>query len=213
MKHRKVFYLLLTLVISFSCTSEIAVVPLTEEAKEGNIDVGIPYYLPKPYLLITRNVISDNTPSTQNTIIGYGTNNQSNSLQARDMFLCRIIYLPDTSEKYGIKISGGIGTFESNITIEDGWKFVGINVKTDSKTAETLKATAEGFKEVVSAIPFTEGVNLKSLPDRKGTIADKEIISIYKERLKKSITQPNAEVFLYDLADLSKPVFQWPTPN
>lgn len=218
MTTQKVFYtivalLLSILVITFSCGSEIKVVPLTQEAKDKNIDVGIPYYLPKPYLLITRNVIGDNIPSTQNTTGGYSTSNGSNSLPARDMISCRVIYLPDTSEKYGIQISDGIGTFESNITIEDGWKFTGINVKTDSKTAETLKAVAEGFKVVVPAVPIRERNNQKGPRDKKDDNEDKEIVSIDEKSLAKSITQTDAEILLYDLANLSKPVFQWPTPN
>jgi hypothetical protein len=220
MKNAKIGCLFLILVISFSCASKVEVVPLSKEARDRNVNKGIPYYLPKPYLLITRNVefiateeevIDNNTappPTTERTNSSRSTTTiTTKSPPVNDFFSSRIIYLPDISEKYGIKISRGTGTFKGKISIVDGWKFVGINLETDSKTKETLEGLGELIKALASVSPYTLRI------DEKDTEEKKKIIQKFIDKLEKSSTIPGADLFLYDLSDLSKPVLHWHTSN
>lgn len=235
MKKRKICYLFFSFVICFSCAPQIKVVPLSKEAKERNVNNGIPYYLPKPYLLITRNfesiytnedVVPDNTASKSSNSTSTTTSTptvKQNDPPDRDVFSYQIIYLPDTSEKYGIKISRGTGTFSSKISIVDGWKFVGINLETDSKTAETIKGIGQAMRDLASLATMfraelaregdREASGENGVSDEQETFDQKDLVRIIGDKLKKSLTIPDAEILLYDLADLSKPVFVWRAPN
>jgi hypothetical protein len=230
----KLRYIFLAFVICLSCAPQIEVVPLSKEAKERNAGNGIPYYLPKPYLLVTRNfeyiythedVVPDNTGSTSHDSTTTTTTVKPNDPPTGDVFSYQIIYLPDTSEKYGIKISRGTGTFKGKISIENGWKFLGINLETDSKTAETIKGIGQAAKDIAPLLLtkkdfVLEGISFgedepgkKDDSDEEVSIDQKDIIKIFGDKLIKSLTQPDAEIYLYDISDLSKPILQWPTPK
>ncbi len=104
---------------------------------------GMPYYLPKPYLLVSKNfhpiqtagkAATTSQPDADKTLYGY-----------------EIVYLPDRCNQYGLKVSRGIGTLETRIELEDGWKFTGTTLETDSKTPETIGAIAEPIAEIGKA--------------------------------------------------------------
>jgi hypothetical protein len=226
MKAYKIGSLFFAFVVCFSCAPQIKVVPLSKEARERNINNGIPYYLPKSYLLITRNfehiythedMISDNTGNGNDSGNDDGDGDSSDngngsgtvdpgSQPAGDVFSYQIIYLPDTSEKYGIKISRGTGTFKGKISLVDGWKFVGINLETDSKTAETIKGFGQAAKDIATLIALSEKSAGRAL------LKQEDMIETFGNNLINSLTEPDAEIYIYDLSDLSRPVFQWPTP-
>jgi len=116
----------------------------------------IPYYLPKPYLLVTKNFNRiETTKKTTTTTKPDGTKltvveetTQSPSADAKPpaagktLYAYQIVYLPDPCNPYGLRFARGIGTLDSQIVIEDGWKFTGTKLATDSKTPETVEAFA-----------------------------------------------------------------------
>ncbi|MFN3740429.1 MAG: hypothetical protein ACK4TF_07135 [Thermodesulfovibrionales bacterium] len=124
----------------------------TITARPGG-ETGIPYYLPKPYLLITKNL----TPLTEkiiekkddkgNTIaIEHTVEPVSISNTKGDSYSFQVIYLPDLTQKYSLKILSRTGEVKTNITLIDGWKFVGLNLEADAKTSEIIKAISEAIK-------------------------------------------------------------------
>ncbi|MCC6508810.1 MAG: hypothetical protein IT423_06865 [Pirellulaceae bacterium] len=94
-------------------------------------DEGIRYYRPKPYLLISA-LAKDTNASADNVSI-------------------TLDYLPDFSEEYSINVRSGLGFADVNVGLQDGWNLVSINQKLDSQTDETIKATGDLLKAVVSS--------------------------------------------------------------
>jgi hypothetical protein len=70
----------------------------------------------------------------------------------RTVYAYQIVYLPDQCNQYGLRISRGIGTLDSQIELEDGWKFTGTKLKTDSKTPETIEAIGKPISEIGKAL-------------------------------------------------------------
>ena len=121
----------LLLLVLFVCASTGCVLPRTTVVKNpGNRDNGIRYYRPKPYLLVKPMLATDGTP-----VPGYVS--------------IETTTLPDFSEEYSIHVRTGLGNNDTQITLEDGWKLTGLNIKLDSQVDENLKAAAE----VAKAIP------------------------------------------------------------
>lgn len=126
-------------------------------------DEGIPYYLPKPYLLIAKNIALGQTKVTTEvnevkedkkitTITKTSTEPVFQKIQEKgDLLSFQIIYLPDLTEKHSLKIQSGTGTLDTNITLVDGWKFTGINLKVDAKTSEIIQAIGS----VIGNIPLS----------------------------------------------------------
>jgi len=138
-----------------ACTSTVT-------AKRGG-DEGIPYYLPKPYLLVAKNIsllqskttttvtqVKEDKKETVTTVttaepVSPGVKEGADSLSFQ------IIYLPDLMQKHGVHIQTGTGTLETTITLVDGWKLTGVNLKSDAKTAETIQAIGSLLESVSSA--------------------------------------------------------------
>ena len=126
----------------------------------------MPYYLPKPYLLVTKNFnLVATTKKTTTTTKPDGTKievveeaTQSPGADARALaagktvYAHQIVYLPDRCNLYGLRVARGIGTLDSQIVFEDGWKFTGTKLRTDSKTPETISAIAEPLAELGAAL-------------------------------------------------------------
>jgi hypothetical protein len=115
----------------------------------------IPYYLPRPYLIVSKN-FAPIQPTGKAT-----TPSKPDADKTR--YAYQIVYLPDRCNQYGLRISRGIGTLQTRIELEDGWKFTGTDLKTDSKTPETIAAIGEPIAEIGKA--FARG----------GTPADAEV--------------------------------------
>ena len=105
---------------------------------------GMPYYLPKPYLLVSKNFHPIQ-------IDRKGDHGQQARRRQRPGYAYEIVYLPDRCNQYGLKVSRGIGTLETRIELEDGWKFTGTSLETDSKTPETIGAIGEPIAEIGKA--------------------------------------------------------------
>ena len=200
------FVLLVTIVGIAGCASTISVLPLSKTAVEESKESGIPYYLPRPYLLVTKNFNATKQTATKtkeekkkgdetSTTTIEATSSEPALKNESDSYSVQVIYLPDLKRRYGLKIDKGTGTFDSTITLVDGWKLTGINVKSDSKTAEIISSVGGAAKDV--------GALIKAAPE----VAERLVAEIAK--------QPNAQLWLYELGDdlQWKPVVQWPSQD
>jgi len=136
----------------------------------------ITYYLPRPYLLVTKNFnVTLTTRKTTTTTKPDGTQTEivEESTQApgadpkqpaagKTLYAYQIVYLPDQCNPYGLRISRGIGTLDSKIKLEDGWKFTGTELKTDSKTPETIEAIGKSTSEIGKALAGAIGAGARS---------------------------------------------------
>lgn len=140
--------------------------PKLEASKVRSEDQeAMPYYLPRPYLLVTKNFnVIETRKKTTTTTKPDGTKIQVVEEQtqapeadtrrvgsASTLYAYQIVYLPDQCNRYGLRIARGFGTLDTEIDLEDGWKFTGTKLKTDSKTPETVEALAEPIGEIGKA--------------------------------------------------------------
>lgn len=93
-----------------------------KEGTDPKVDTGLPFYQSKPYLLVTRSGAKDGGVES------------------------KIVYLPDTSQKYFAKYNPGIlGNSQFAITLSDG-RIVSFNQQVDSKLPELLGNLAAPLK-------------------------------------------------------------------
>lgn len=182
-----------------SCGSSIAV------KKLGDNDTGIPYYLPKPYLLITSGfsatgykpmVTETETKKPDGTKTSKKVTEQvpMTSDINKDGYSVKIVYLPDLRAKYGITIKPGNGTSDTKITLANGWQLTSLDIITDTKVAETIEATA-GFVSAVGAVitPFRMALEDKG----------KQEVSV---RIYEMVWDDVHEKMKFDI---DNPVFEW----
>lgn len=150
----QLFMLILISVFIAGCASTIT-------ARSGG-DTGIPYYLPKPYLLITKNLTPLVEKTTEKkdekgntTVIEHTVEPVTTNIKEKDSYSFQIIYLPDLTQKHGLEIQSRTGTIKTNITLVDGWKLVGINLDADAKTSDIIKAIGEVIPKLP---PITKAV-------------------------------------------------------
>jgi hypothetical protein len=210
----KLLLVLASLLYLGGCASSIDIVPLSETAKKESVGKGAPYYLPMPCMLITKNipistVIPDQSnPDNNASPSANGSENPKGSKgmslnkknkkpvdklsSGEDHYEFQILYLPDLDRQYGIKMRGGIGSFEGDVKLQDGWKLTGLNVKSDSRTDEIIKASGDFLTNAAAA-----ALQLSDQPDSLQT-QNKE--------------QPNAEMWIYKLKKNYKweLLFHWP---
>jgi hypothetical protein len=209
--------LVATATLLTGCATTITSVPLSPRACKDARANSIPYYLPRPYLLVTKNFAvsesvkkaetSKQTELAKTTEKSTETTTASVSAPATeaDVIAWQIIYLPDLDQKYGLRFKRGWGNYDTTINLVDGWQLAGINHKADAQTAATIGAIGTAVKDALSAIPAA----LLPVPLTKGQGQSEDI---------KSKPQPqkaNAEFWLYDIGDLnrSSPVFHWSSPS
>lgn len=174
----------------------------------------MPYYLPRPYLLVTKNFnLVETTTRTTTTTKPDGTKIQvveeaSQSPSAggkalasgKTVYAYQIVYLPDQCNLYGLKISRGIGTLDSEIDFEDGWKFTGTRLRTDSKTPETIEAIGKPISELGQALAGAIGSGARL---GAATLLRESDAQLAAE------TPEGADVALYDLFT-GECQFAWP---
>ena len=182
-----------------SCGSSIAV------KKLGDKDTGIPYYLPKPYLLITSGfsateykpkITETKTEKPDGTKTSKKVTEQAPMTTGinKDSYSVKIVYLPDLRAKYGITIKPGNGTSDTKITLANGWQLTSLATITNTKVAETIEATS-GFVSTVGAVltPF------KSASEDK----EKQEVSV---RIYEMVWDEVHEKMKFDI---NNPVFEW----
>ena len=83
---------------------------------------GVHFYEPRPYLLVSDQQKRDDKGNVQ-----YQFSNQ-------------IIWLPDHSRRYVVKVKPGWGAVDGSVKLQDGWMLDTLGSKTDSKSPETIAA-------------------------------------------------------------------------
>lgn len=114
---------------------------------------GIPYYLPRPYLLITKNICSIQTKTTV-------TKEKNKTVETTEpVRLCdkdkgplsfQIIYLPDLTQKHSLKMIPRTGRIDTKIRLIDGWQLVDLNLDANADTANIIESVGSAVSSVTS---------------------------------------------------------------
>lgn len=136
----------------YGCATTPYSVPLSQKAKVESPGRGIPYYLPHPYLVVTKNLTCATAEKS-----GSAVTVKNDTALNKDNYAMQVIYLPDPDQKYALYFDKGTGSYDSTITLVDGWKLAGLNMKGDAKTAETIQAIGSAIKDTASAAATTFG--------------------------------------------------------
>lgn len=159
--------------IGLSCLTACTTISVTRIDHEGSAvkyaEDGIPFYRPKPYLLLTTaSKTTDEQPKDENeeangTQKNLTTYEESKKLkktipltpetgpvpninQPACNYQIKLIYLPDYSHGYVISINSWwrmFGTATMKPTLKNGWMLTGFDSEVDSQTDETIGAVAE----------------------------------------------------------------------
>lgn len=128
----RTWLLLLTLLIG---TLQVGVTGCTPKVlvrkNPDDLDRGIRYYRPKPYLKIEPAEIA--VSKTESQI-------------APGLVRISLVYLPDFSEEYSISVRSGLGVADVGIQLEDGWNLTEISQQLDSQTDENVEAIGSVLK-------------------------------------------------------------------
>lgn len=113
---------------------------------------GVHFYEPRPYLLVS------------------DAQKMGEKGNVEHQFTSQIIWLPDHSRRYVVKIKPGWGTVDGSVKLQNGWMLDSLGSKMDSKGPETATAIAGLVREATAAASRTpQGLYLIDLaPD--GTV-------------------------------------------
>jgi hypothetical protein len=175
---------------------------------------GMPYYLPRPYLLVTKNFnLVETTTKTTTTTKPDGTKVEVVEESTHDpgarkqqagadgtVYAYQIVYLPDQCNLYALRVARGIGTLDTAIELEDGWRFTGTKLKTDTKTPETIEAVGKPVTELGKALAGALGSSARI---GAATLVRKQADELAEEG------PEGADVALYDLFT-GECQFAWP---
>lgn len=90
----------------------------------------------------------------------------SDGLSPNTFYTYQIIFVPDLSQKYGLKIKGGAGEVRAAMNLVNGWQFTGLGpyYMKDSSTAQNILASgitanlaASGVSDVISNLADLSG--------------------------------------------------------
>ena len=121
--------LLLTLAILVTGCAQVKVTHVGRD----DTSPGIHFYEPRPYLLVSVQRKKDDKGVESNE------------------YTSQIIWLPDPSQRYVVKIEPGWGTVDGSVKLKDGWMLTELGAKSDSKIPETITAIAGLVKEAAAA--------------------------------------------------------------
>jgi hypothetical protein len=107
----KKFYFLTILIFVISNCAGVQITKITPDNRYAE---GIRFYRPQPYLWVTQDT--------------------SGNLQAS------IIWLPNMNEEYTIRVRSGIGSTNTQFTLENGWNLTQFGENRDSKSVEMIGA-------------------------------------------------------------------------
>ena len=169
MKKTLIALLLISSVLLTGCSSSITAISLKDKNENKK---AIPYYLPQPYLLITKDYshLATKTTKTEKATLENtqkpaekpsGTAKKETSTTAEPVsitvngFTYKIIYLPNLAEKYGLVYNTGSGVSDLSFTLKDGWMFTGLNLESDTQIDETITAISSLVSSIAEiAVPF-----------------------------------------------------------
>ncbi|MFO0828922.1 MAG: hypothetical protein U0572_12345 [Phycisphaerales bacterium] len=109
---------------------------------------GIPFNTPQPYLVVTRSKKPPiyGTRTTETIEDGKVKRTVTEPCMLFDSQIettYAIVYLPNLSDRYWLRMEAGLGAVQSDVAIADGWRLTGVKASADSKTAENVKSIAE----------------------------------------------------------------------
>ena len=155
--------LLLAAVLLAGCASTIT-------GKPGHVD-GVAYYLPRPYLLITKNLTSVPFETSISAPKGAAKEQKTDKKtavraenKAGDSYQFQVIYLPDLAQKRTLQIISRTGKIDTKITLKDGWQLTGINLNADADTANIIGSLAAAISPA-PGVPKAVGDVKKSMED------------------------------------------------
>jgi hypothetical protein len=171
MKKRVLLTMAVLALSGYGC-AKVSVLPLDKDGKKlANVEEGVRYYPPNPYLLITENPVDsvsavkeiadgkgkttiktapakgpdDQTPPAPDGGSGSapsGTGNTSFGMFTKQYGI-KLIYLPDLAHPMSISESGGLfGSSQMKPALQDGWMLTSLDASADSKVADTLTPIA-----------------------------------------------------------------------
>ena len=139
---KRFYWLMVLIFLLASCAG----VKITKITSENPYKEGIRYYRPHPYLWITK----DEHGNYQGSII----------------------WLPNKNEEYAIQVKSGIGTVETNFTLESGWNLTTFGETRDSKSVEMISALTGSLKDLKGI--FEEAIREELYPGLYLFIFDNE---------------------------------------
>jgi nitrogen fixation protein len=95
----------------------------------ADVSDGVHFYEPRPYLLITDQVRRDDKGVDQHSLTS------------------TIIYLPDKTRHYVVKVRPGWGTVNGSVKLADGWRLESLGAQSDAKGPETITAVSGLLRE------------------------------------------------------------------
>ncbi len=166
MKKTLIALLLISSVLLTGCSSSITAISLKDKNENKK---AIPYYLPQPYLLITKDyshlgtetiktekITSENTQKPAEKPSGTATEETTTTAKPVSItvngFTYKVIYLPNLAEKYGLIYNSGSGESDLSFTLKDGWMFTGLNLESDTQIDETITAMSSLVGSIAKAV-------------------------------------------------------------
>jgi hypothetical protein len=147
--------IMLTVLATAGCTSTVTVSRITPATKPDR--TGIPYYLPKKYLLLAWSdgrflpkVVETIDPVTGKP--AGRTTTQEWIKFSEPRWVADLVELPDLREKYGITMVPGLGSSEMSIKLTDGWKLSELNLESDTQLDELVTALGQAIPALGSIV-------------------------------------------------------------
>jgi hypothetical protein len=78
----------------------------------------------------------------------------SDGLVPQEFYTYQVVYLPDTTRKYGLRIKGGHGEFRATANFVNGWMYTGPGpfVVSTSTAAQDITATGQAVGQVAESV-------------------------------------------------------------
>lgn len=205
----------------YGCATAPYSVPVSRQAIEQSPGEGIPYYLPHPYLVVTKNfegkTVTESKTAKKNEegkdeSVTEATKTEPAEIDTnRDVYAMQVIYLPDSTQKYALKFKRGWGSYKASINLVDGWKLSGLNAEGDAKTAETISAIGTAVKDIASAKQIWGGAT-NTIAATLSNEQRNEFENLFYNQLLKETKSPPSGIWVYDLMGEKAfdEVFSWP---
>ncbi len=116
---------------AFVLLNGCASVEITKITKDNPYKEGIRFYRPYPYLLITKAKQPENLE-------------------------CKIVYLPNMSEEYVVRVKPGLGSADAKLTLQDGWSLTQFGETRESNSAEMITALTSSLPGLKEFLKMTQ---------------------------------------------------------
>lgn len=236
--YKLAFFLIPSSMLSIGCaTGQLVAVPISDTAKkEMNKIEGIPYYIPRPYLLITRNIeISSELVNQIQTDSKTGVYSEKPDEESppvssvektaqkdqggyhmKPVYHFKIIYLPDLTRQYALK-QKGIAFSKSSLKyeLENGWMFKGTEITSESQVPQIIDSVANGVSSVFGS-SIEQLISSFSKQPTSISTAGASGVTSYSNDLPLS-----PKIWIFEISEASgilkinteKPFFEWPKEN